>query len=684
MSWYKEATLTGDEHVDLVIEAKFGHSTPKDRKNRKGKKVKVPSETAALPRWQRDALQRATVLVSDAVPQVLQRFERALSIVMARDDGEERVLVLGEPWKPEGGRWGVKSAQLSFLVDAKRAQQVQDLLAQPKKVIKSTGAETPYTNAYHFLSCKADASRPESFRVVCELMRGEWVAGTKAKRFTSTKVDVTTGVQRLFTTYLAPGVFDRLPRALRDGVAQEAAQQAMSNLGLLGTKSDTSFPTREDRNPERRRQLYERAIDHLIEDVRPLNYAKARDLDPGAYKADDKRGDRLVVRDDRWEAMIRNRDPHPFPLYFITADAVQVQIGEREAGAGVSKADRHRRRLDKVSEQVRNSRSEKIKRRGSTMIRNVYALLPILDTSDEGMAAILKERDERRIKNGRPGATPTFTFRAPAVFGKVRKETKKDMRVLLSYDQARFGRILERSDVKIACSRVVQDTKAKDDWYLQLVVHVPYTKPEGLRPVLGVTLGLDAIATWALVSPDGQVLNTGSMAPNPQIATYLARKRALETIQKRQSWMGGRTFDRELEGVTHVITEALVSFAKEQGAILALHDVTYVQKAGADSRLNELHTAWNYGQLTKQVGYKAPIAGVGDPEAVSDYEVRMTCQHCGAIRKPKQSSEKADTWRENGTLHCRKCGMDSHPTPVDDAIFIARTVAWRQVEREGR
>ncbi len=647
MSWYQQPA-SGEERGFVVVEAKIGASRAEK----------------ALPAWKQKVFSRVSVLVSVALAATMEALKRALTVTMIRAD-ELETAVLADPWEPKG-QWFVDAVRLQFMVDAEGAERIRVLLAQPEKPYG-------YTNAYRFVRISDTPTSHGRFVVQAEIARGEW-KDRKGKDGVVrvhglSVIESTTGLQRMLTSYLKPIELEAVPRALRDGVAQEAAQQMTSYIGQLESakvKGDTAYPTVEDREPVRRRTAFETAVDHLRCDVRPLQYAKARDLDPGAYAEDDKRGNRLVANDERWLAVVRSPDPRPIPLFFVDGGQVRLDRLETVFDAGVSKVNRHRGRLE-PSEQVRSSRPQAVQKKGFTCLRSIYALLPLLDSDDADLRAILTDRDAGLNETSAGRLAKHERMSVPLQDGPA-KVRKHDVRVPLSFDAARFGKILNRGDLEIAWAKVVC---SQGEWYLQLTVRVPFAKPVGVRKVLGVTFGLDAIASWCLTGEDGKVIETGSIAPNPQIVRYLNDKLTVEWDQAKERWVGGTRFAPALEHITHQVSNKLVELANSFGAVLAVHDVQWVKKSGKDGTLNRLFTAWNYGQLRRYLEYKSPLAGLGVPAWCGDYLVNMTCPVCGAIRGKNETPEKAKTWRTNGTLHCRACGYEGTVTGAENAHRVA-------------
>lgn len=668
MTWYKEAAdVDGTETQFVVLD---------------GNQLGASRARHTLTAWKNAILHRLSEMIGDAAAETMQTLRERLTVTLESEDRLRETTVTW-PWDKasKDGPWFVRCATLRFPVDADHAQNVRDLLAQPKKVHPQTGEALDHTNTCRFIHIEEPDSEGR-FWVTSELVRGSWKQGKPKKgkpgkmRYVASKIQVTTGLQRLIETYLRPPLLRRLPAALRPGVCQETAQQLMSCLGNLTStkvKGSVQFPTVEDRNPARRRAAYEAAIDALTTDARPLAYARARDLDPGAYSADDPRGNRRVCADERWLAVTRTPEPKPISLRFVSAEAVRIVLGEGRFDAGVSKANRHRGTLE-PSEAVRASRPEQVRRKGSTGIRMFQAFLPVLDTDDPEILRILAERDKRKSENagsrgrGMRLASRVVPLQGQASLPKGKRGQDKYLRLPFSFDRARCERQLMRRDLKVAWWNVVYRDEA---WHLQPTLAVPYREPKNVRRVLGITFGLDAILSWTLVDEQGEIVEQGQLAPNPQIAEFIASKKVLEWDQKKGRWVGGNRFAKRLEEIAHRVSNEIVALAIAHNALLAIHDIAYVQKSGPDADMNVRFTAWNYGQLRRQASYKAPIAECGVPAFASDYIVRFTCPECDACRDKDEAEDQAATWRSKDVLRCRRCGYEGTPTGPQDSYRAA-------------
>lgn len=613
--------------------------------------------------WKRRVLERVSTLVSNATRELMELVRSGLVVTMDESD----------PAK-------IHTADFSFAVNAERAERVRNLLKQEKR--DKDGNLLPFSNAYRFIECTEEASG--MFRVVARIGAGFWNERETKKGTVRTHafslIPATTGMQQLLMGYAAPDSLRHIPRALQGGVCQEVAQQVTSYLGQINSskvKGEVNFPTVEDRDPERRRAAYEHALEALKQDVRPMIYARLRDKFPGEYAEDDARGDRMIVDDERWFAVTQSPDPHPIPLFFVTGNHVTPLEGRASFDAGISKKNRHRGRQE-PSERVRADRPDAVQKKGKTFLQQWYAALPLLDSDDLVIRSIL----EKRTLNGSQGRGLDLNLRPFPVAGKDRwKQRDSDMLVLLSANRDRMERILRRKDLEIAWTRLV---RKREEWFLQFTLRIPVQTPEEHRPMLGISLGVDAVASWCLLTPEGQEIEVGYLAPNEQITAFLSSKRSLEWDQAKGRWIGEKSFATSLESIAHAVANRLVELALERGARLAIEDISYVQKAGSDHEQNVLFTAWNYGQLRRMLGYKSQLAGLPETLFTSDYITGFTCPECHAIRSAKEKPDKAKTWRSNGTLHCRACGFEGELTPRMKAKRVALHAQSILAEREKR
>lgn len=621
-----------------------------------------------LPRWERDILARLSVMMSEALRGQMGTIQQNLRVTLT--DTEPQYL---------------SRAELLMTVNKERAEMIRKLLNQEK--YDADGGLLPFSNAYRFTSFN-DIGGGQYQAISC-LAQGEWKEGRSrgdvaTLKHTLNMIPATTGLQQVLQTYLQHPSVMALPRELRPGNCQEAAQQTMSYIGQLEStkvKNNVAFPTVEIRNPAVRRAMYERAIDDLVGDLRRLNRVRLRDKYPTDYADDDPRGDREIVDDERWFAVTRSPDPHEIPLFFVNSKAVTLLQGRAHFDAGISKRNRHRGTMQ-ANDAIRASRSQSVQRKGYTGLNAWYAELPLLDTDDPVIQEILRKRDELHASNscGKGRGLDLGLIPMPIMHQDRWKQKKHGILVPLSGDRSRLERILNRGDLEIAWSRLV----CKDcEWHLQLTLRVMTPKSFTHPPerILGISFGIDAIATWTLIDANGAVVEQGAFAPNEQIQTFMEEKAGLEWNQEKQRWVGGRgmRFAKRLESIAHGVVNKLIVLAQSHGAQLALEDISWVPKQSRNHTQNILFTAWNYGQLRRYGEYKAPLAHIDTPVFVSDFRVNFTCPQCGACRKAQETRERATTWRENGTLHCRSCSAQTVLTAEQKSVRVAiEGLAFRQ------
>lgn len=612
--------------------------------------------------WKRRVLERCSVLVSNATAAILTKIQASLSLTYDLDD--DTTLMAGD---------------LTFSIDANRAKNVEKLLAQVK-VDKKAGIPFPFSNAYRFIRCVPDPNAPDRFLVTARLALGTWIKktirGTEVRAHKLELIPSTTGLQGLLTTYFVNGLLKDVPRALRGGICQEVAQQVTSYLGQLGSskvKGDVRFPTIEDRDPARRKAAYEAALDQFATDANPLAYAKARDLNPGDFAANDPKGDRMLVHDPRWEAVMIRPDPHPIPLLCVSGDSVTLLEGAVSFSAGVSKANRHRGQLT-PDPRILADRPKGVQRKGVTYARTWHAALPLLDSEDPEIRAALATR-----KPG-SGRGLDFHLKPLPIMGKdaTWEHGTDEMLVPIEGNRDRIGELLSRKDVEIAWTRLV---RKQTGWHLQLTVRHRIAPPAPRPRIMGVSFNTQAIATWVVLDAKRAIVSQGALTPNPQILAFLESKTELEWDQAKGRWIGGHGFAEILEDVAHSVANQLLSVARAEDAMLAVEDIAYVPKSSASKTANVLFTAWNYGQLRKFLEYKAIPAHLGEVFFASDYITALTCPNCGAIRGAKEAPDKAKTYRDpaTGELNCRKCAFRGVLSATDHATQVAKH-AWTIVD----
>ncbi len=402
-------------------------------------------------------------------------------------------------------------------------------------------------------------------------------------------------LQQLFLKVLPPSVVEDVPPSLRAGVTQEVAQQLTSHLKLAdsGTVTAAVFPTTQERDPSARRRHWEEALDRVCQSARPFAYERARDLDPGAYADDDRRGDRLVNVDPDWHVITASPVPRRTPLLFVLGASVRLY-----------------RRIWRPDKDL------------SIVRRGTYAAIPIGKDLYHGLPEDMRTAVSWWEKEGvRETFSPLFpehgqlTTRTPRLMVPLsygRKRTENQVFQALTRLPVQWWRLVHRSFRQGV-------PRNREKWFLQLTIG--YQAPTAVPTrILGIHFSRGDLYHWALMEDRGPgnepvLVGEGCQSGNPILAHGLAEKEGLEWDQQKGRWVGGKVYARALRQDTNLVVDHLLYLAHEHGlgdvpAGIGVERLRWVQKRGATSAENRLNSAWNYGQLVTIVEYKAPPAGV--------------------------------------------------------------------------
>ena len=259
----------------------------------------------------------------------------------------------------ERGENGVHSADLVIPATEEMHRRAQPLLLQPRYVPDPASgpkslAKPGYRNAYRLEdSFLRDGVPHLRFRIA---QRFSWVAnrGPRAgSSFADLDLILAKFFQQVIMSWVKPPALTRVPSDLRPGVCQQAAQQFLSNLGLLNRTdiANTSFPSLEVRDAGARLEVWRAALRAVAAKTDPFDYKPARELDP-RFVSDDPRGDRLVNVDLDWRVVVASPVPKSLPLNFVGSDDVVL----------------YRRRWRKARREDRG---------GPMRLNRIYAALPL-------------------------------------------------------------------------------------------------------------------------------------------------------------------------------------------------------------------------------------------------------------------------------------------------------------------
>lgn len=469
--------------------------------------------------------------------------------------------------------------------------------------------------------------------------------------------------QQVIASWLKPPILQEIPKGLRNGVCQQAAQQFLSHIGLLNKPriAKTAYPSTAERVPERRLDRWQTALKAVCADLNEFQYVKVRDLYPNHYDADDPRGDRLVNVDPNWIDFMRSPFVRPLPLNFIDSDAVIV----------------YERRWQ---EAVRGGRAPRA-------LQRLYAALPVFAgvSPDSALGRVMQDTKlfwwRRHLEE--------FTA-LPAWAGARLRADAPCLVVPLEYDPdrgpdkpSRFRQAFAGLDGRRVNWSVLVQRHERHQPNPEWQIHFATSKEvvAAVRSnVLGIHFQDDPIIAWTLVDGADRIIKEGQWQGNEILAQGLAEKLALEKNQRAMRWIGGQTFAADLKRRAFEVAHRIVDFAVRYDANLALEEITWVDKMGSDSTANKRFSMWNFSQLASLIewlGLERPTPPVMTLRHVNDYLLKYTCPKCGACRKGKETIEQAATWRSNGLFQCRKCGFTGVIPEADQARLVARLGAER-------
>lgn len=611
---------------------------------------------------EREAIRTAVTAVGEAVRSILALLQE-FSVV-------------------EKGEIGVLNSDLVIPATEEMFRRAQALLLQPKYVPKpdsgpKTLAKPGYRNAYRLEdSFLRGGVRYLRFRIA---ERFSWIAnrGSQAgKSFADLDCISAKFFQQVIMSWLKPPALANVPSALRAGACQQAAQQFLSNLGLLNETSipSTSFPSLEERDPDLRLTTWRAALAEVARRTDPFDYKPAREVDP-RFAPDDPRGERPVNVDLDWRVAVVSPIPRSLPLNFVGSDDVVL----------------YRRRW---VEERRDDRG------GPKGLNRIYAALPIfVGLAEEAPLAKLGQNPllswwRSRVNEFEP---------LPAWSGRRLKPKASVLVVALEYDPE-LRPLKEDREQGVTVRRPSRFISAffgengrKVNWSLVKAFRSRYSErhaecteaelhfatsrevaPVLTDRVLGIHFHPEPVVSWVLADRAGNVLEEGTLQGNEILSAAIAEKLRLEEMQGELRWVGAQKFGEELERRTYAVAHNILGLLRAKGANLAMEEIVWVEKRRGGKNANLRFTLWNYSRLGTILEWlAAERESLATVAHVSDYVLRYTCPKCSACRKAKQSEEAADTLRKGEALSCRKCGFEGAVPHDHQARLVARLGAER-------
>lgn len=190
-------------------------------------------------------------------------------------------------------------------------------------------------------------------------------------------------------------------------------------------------------------------------------------------------------------------------------------------------------------------------------------------------------------------------------------------------------------------------------FYLFAVCDVDEGKPDDVQDVMGIDLGIVAIATTS----DGE-----SFSGSQVNAVRKRRGRQRKRLQKKGTKSAKRVLrkikrkeKRFAKDVNHQISKRIVQNAKRTKQAIALEDLKGIRKRVRvrKSQRYTLHS-WSFHDLVEKIKYKAELAGVMvvmiDPRNTS-----KTCSECGHCSKSNRKNQ--------AEFKCVSCGFSANAAP---------------------
>lgn len=630
-------TATGRQHADSAV------ASPKPERPMRTFSARLSLHQQGPARKGSELLTEAMTAVSVAIQATMLQLKAAMHL---ERDSQGHIVFLDL----------IFPCQLRDIDRAEKnvAKELRQL--QPKLTGPRGEAQPLYRNSYRLEEVLINEAGVSTIRFRIAQAFGYWSRRGKEQLWQRTLDMIpATILQQVINSWLRPD-FRNVPTALRAGVAQHAAQQFLSHIGLHEEGSQKPIYPNEERDPNIRLQLWREALERIERSATPFAVVTARELDPRKYAAGDARGDRLVTVDGDWQAFATSPFSHQLPLNFVAAGHVVVY---RRTGQG---SDR------------------------------LYAALPILDGigPDSRLWQLAQAPELAWWHRHVAEFTPLPAWAGATLTSGKKRRPRNLMVVPLAFARSRYGReLFDRKSYDRFVSALSGTDAREVCWSLLLVNQGHYylhfvTAREVvpvLRPnVLGIHFGTDPIVWWSVVDSSGASLTEGKIEGNEILSAGLSAKLRLEVAQGQGRWVGERRFTKQLKQRTYEVARAILKVAEAHNANVAFESISWVDKRSGGPEANRRFSMWNFSDLPKLLQWYAldrlavPIKTVAK---VSDYTLRFTCPACGACRAAKQKPEHATTRREGEILSCRKCGYDGPVADDHQAELVARIGAAR-------
>jgi hypothetical protein len=439
---------------------------------------------------------------------------------------------------------------------------------------------------------------------------------------------------------------EALPATLRGGLAQKVAEQLLSYVQLKDEDLNTSFPSTEERSPDKKRTGWLEALNRIGGNMSGFEYKRARDLDPTIHE-DDPRGNRRINVDPDWIAFVDLPDVDRFPGTFEKNDVVV-----------------YRRYTD-------DKAKESGKEHYATNQGRLYALVPVSEVTDPRFLWWTNHKME---------------FSPLEAFGE-RKWPKKPCHVMVPLEYRDNLDILSDPKRSVKKTILVEEQEHRPGrhghkgnnipflgkrWVLKFSTESVVNSRETDK-ILGVHFHEEdekLSVVWMLMK-DGSEIRRGEFTQEHILDYAVLRKEYLEGLQRSHRWVGGKQFRHELKRRTEELALRIVAIAQEHSASILIEDIKHVPKQGQGHDRNSKHSLWNYASLSAKIEFFAKDRHGLHTERRNEFVLKFKCPKCGAIRKGGENKDTATTWREGNVLHCRKC----RETTLQDRYYYPRQIA---------
>jgi len=237
------------------------------------------------------------------------------------------------------------------------------------------------------------------------------------------------------------------------------------------------------------------------------------------------------------------------------------------------------------------------------------------------------------------------TPRLYRVVGNQASITTLDGRLKVQLGIGGHQRQMLKDAVKLAEADLICDEKGR--WRLKVCAHFPDVPATAPNDVLGVDLGIVALATDSDGVQYSGVQVLGLRARYAHMRRTLQKKGTSSARKLRRK--RSKREHRFQADVNHVISKAIVQRAAHSGRAVASEDLTHLRsRVRLNRSQRRTHSSWSYADLRAKIAYKGAMHGVV-VVAVDPRYTSQTCSRCGHCEKANRHSQSS--------FQCTSCGL---------------------------